>query len=251
MIEFKRILFPTDFSGQSAAVAPFVHAMAKRFDSEVISLHVGGRSQITWKFPAEYVIIPEAPGGAGERILEYAEQRAVDLIMLATHGHSPFRALILGSVTTKLLHGAKCPVWTGVHAEGMISHSPDRWKRMACAIDTDERDVHVIQWASEFARAQNLELRLIHAVAGAGGMWTQESDPSMYDFLFHAARERLATLQTLAGTNIEPMLVGGSVGRAVHQAAGAFDADLMIVGRGAGSNAYAIVREAPCPVISV
>jgi nucleotide-binding universal stress UspA family protein len=244
MIEFKRILFPTDLSDQSAAVAPFVHAMAKRFDSEVISLRVGGRSRVIWKFPAEIVTMPEAPGGPGEGILEYAEQRGVDLIMLATHGHSPFRALILGSVTTEVLHGAHCPVWTGVHAEGMTSHSADRWKRMSCAVDTDDRDVRVIQWATEFAREQKLELRLIHAVAGADGMWTKESDPSMYDFLFHAARERLPR-------DIEVDLVGGSVGSAVHQAALASDADLLVIGRGAGSHGYAIVRQAPCPVISV
>src|SRR5207253_2131388 len=130
MIEFKRILFPTDFSDQNAAVAPFVSAMAQRFDSEVISLHVGEQSRANWQLPAENVIVPEAAGGPGERILEFAEQRAVDLIMLATHGHSPFRALILGSVTTKVLHGAHCPVWTGVHVEGMASHSPDQWKRV-------------------------------------------------------------------------------------------------------------------------
>ena len=40
MITFQRILFPTDFSGQSAAVVPAVKAMAKRFDSEVVVLHV-------------------------------------------------------------------------------------------------------------------------------------------------------------------------------------------------------------------
>ena len=91
---------------------------------------------------------------------------------------------------------------------------------------------------------QSLELQLVHAVAGADGMWTEESDPSMYEFLFHAARERLPR-------DIEVDLVGGSVGRAVHQAALASDADLLVIGRGAGSHGYAIIREAPCPVISV
>jgi nucleotide-binding universal stress UspA family protein len=257
MIDFKRILFPVDLSDQSRAVAPFVRAMARCFGSEVTVLHVAPAETpelegfIAQELRLTQVFAQTVQGDPAREIVEYAHEHETGLIMLPTHGYGPFRALLLGSVTAKVLHDAQCPVWTGLHAEGMTSHSPDRWKRMACAIDTDERDVRVIQWASGFARAQNLELRLIHAVAGAGGMWTQEGDPSMYDFLFHAARERLATLQTLAGTNLELMLVGGSVGSAVHQAAGAFDADLMIVGRGAGSNAYAIVREAPCPVISV
>ena len=41
MIDFKRILFPVDFSAQSRAVAPSVTAMARHFSSEVTVLHVG------------------------------------------------------------------------------------------------------------------------------------------------------------------------------------------------------------------
>jgi nucleotide-binding universal stress UspA family protein len=89
-------------------------------------------------------------------------------------------------------------------------------------------------------------------------MWTEQSDPSMYDFLFHAAREKLATLQAKLGTHLEIILLPGSVGSAVHQAALDFDADLIVCGRGAAqeafgplrSHAYSIIREAPCPVIS-
>jgi nucleotide-binding universal stress UspA family protein len=49
------------------------------------------------------------------------------------------------------------------------------------------------------------------------------------------------------------------VGSAVHQAALDYDADLIVIGRGAiqtafgrlKNNAYSIIRSAPCPVISV
>jgi hypothetical protein len=40
MTSFPRILFPIDFAPQSTAVAPFVKAMAARFQPEVILLHV-------------------------------------------------------------------------------------------------------------------------------------------------------------------------------------------------------------------
>ena len=40
MIAFKRILFPVDFSGQCTATVPAVKALAKRFNSEVVLLHV-------------------------------------------------------------------------------------------------------------------------------------------------------------------------------------------------------------------
>ena len=112
-----------------------------------------------------------------------------------------FGRCCLGSVTAKVLHDTHCLVWTGVHAEELTAHSPARWKRVLCAVDTDEHGESVLKWASEFARQQSLELQLVHAVAGADGMWTEASDPSMYEFLFHAAREQLAKLQAGAGTN--------------------------------------------------
>src|ERR1700688_4681003 len=99
--------------------------------------------------------------------------------MMPTHGYGPFRALLLGSVTAKVLHDAHCPVWTGVHAEMMMAHSPDRCKRGLCALDTevdtrvgpDGNAGHILQWASEFASGQHMELIVVHAVACADGMW--------------------------------------------------------------------------------
>lgn len=288
MINFRRILFPVDFSGQSRAVAPFVRAMAKCFDSEIVVLHnvdipdsrsteAAGESgslgidrlQLEATAALDRFIVQELSGGrvspqvtkgdAARQIVGYAHDQQVDLIMIATHGYGPFRALLLGSVAAKVLHDVHCPVWTGVHAEQMASHSPDRWKRVLCAVETDEHGESVLKWAWQFAQQQSLELRLIHAVAGADGMWTVENDPSMYEFLFHAAREQLARLQTAAGTNLEIRLTGGNVGGAVHQAALEYDADLIVIGRGAiqtsfgrlKNNGYSIIRAAPCPVISI
>jgi len=267
MINLKRILYPVDLSAQSREVAPSVAAMAKRFGSELVLLHVtGGPKQepeldrfATDVFSGIPVVRELLEGDPARQIVSYAGEHKVDLIMMPTHGHGPFRALLLGSVTAKVLHDSHCPMWTGVHAEDLSAHSPDRWKRVLCAVETDEHGASVLKWASEFARQQSLELQLVHAVAGADGMWTEERDPSMYEFLFHAARERLAKLQAGAGTNVEIRVVGGSVGSAVHQAALDYDADLIVIGRGAiqttfgrlKNSAYSVIRSAPCPVISV
>jgi nucleotide-binding universal stress UspA family protein len=267
MINFKKILFPVDLSAQSRAVAPSVAAMAKRFGSEVVLLHVSDgpppEPELDWfaadAFSGISIIRELLQGDPAHQIVTYADEHQVDLIMMPTHGHGPFRALLLGSVTAKVLHDTHCLVWTGVHAEEMTAHSPDRWKRVLCAVETDEHAGSVLRWASHFSRQQHLDLRLVHAVAGADGMWTEESDPSMYEFLFHAARERLAKLQDTAGTNLDTRLMGGSVGSAVRQAALDYDADLIVIGRGAiqgtfgrlKNSASAIIRGAPCPVISI
>ena len=290
MISFKRILFPVDFSLQCKAIVPFVRAMAKCFDSEIVVLHVvdipdswnrsaeaGSEATaadidrlqvqattsldrfLAQEFSGERVSPHVRKGDAARQIVDYAHEQQIDLIMIPTHGHGPFRTLLLGSVTAKVLHDVRCPVWTGVHAEQMISHSPDRWKRVLCAVETDEHGESVIKWASQFAQQQSLELQLVHAVAGADSMWTAENDPSMYEFLFHAAREQLAKFQSRAGTNLDIRLTGGSVGSAVHKAAQEYDADLIVIGRGAihtsfgrlENSGYSIIRAAPCPVVSI
>ena len=266
MISFKKILFPVDLSAQSRAVAPSVAAMARRFGSEVTLVHVTSERApepeldqfAGGMFSGVPVVRELLEGDPAHQIVSYADEHKVDLIMMPTHGHGTFRALLLGSVTAKVLHETRCLVWTGIHAEEMTAHSPDRWKRILCAVETDHSE-SILTWASQFAQQQSLDLQLVHAVAGADGMWTEESDPSMYGFLFHAARERLAKLQAGAGTNFDTRLLGGNVGSAVHQAAMDYDADLIVIGRGAiqttlgrlKNSASAIIRAAPCPVISI
>jgi nucleotide-binding universal stress UspA family protein len=263
---FRRILFPVDFSPHTKAAAASVNAMATHFGSEIVALHVNGPTEADSRAALEQFVAQNllgsqvtqriVSGDAAEEIVRYAHDHAVDLIMMPTRGHSPFRTLLLGSVTTKVLHQAHCPVWTGVHAEESMSHPPSRWRRLLCAVDdTNGKDLPVLKWAAEFARLQAMELLLVHAVAGAEGMWTKEGDAGMYEFLFAAARGRLSKLQVDAGTAAEVRLVGGAVGSGVQQAALENHADVIIIGRGAPrqltSNAYAIIRQAPCPVISI
>jgi nucleotide-binding universal stress UspA family protein len=171
--------------------------MAKRFGAELIVLHVvdlppswfGSPEASVWatlidanrlreagrvaldRFIAEQFsgtpVIPESSeGDVALLIAECARDDRADLIMMPTRGYGPFRATLLGSVTAKVLHDAHCPVWTGVHAKQIMAHSPDRWKRMLCALDANSRDLGVLHWAASFAAEHGLELRLVHAVPG-------------------------------------------------------------------------------------
>ena len=290
MITFQRILFPVDFSEQCVAIVPAVKAMASQFGARLEVLHVvdlpsawfGSPEAAAWsalisaerlreegkialdRFVAKHfgnfpVTAVAGEGEAGREIADYAEDKHADLIMMPTHGYGPFRALLLGSITAKVLHDAHCPVWTGVHAAELTAHPPQRWKHLLCAIDTEARDAGVLKWAAEFAAGQSLEVRLVHAVEGVDGTLTKERDPSMYEFLFNVARERIAEMQAQAGTRYEVCFLGGKVGRAVHQAAISHDADLVVIGRGVmqqklgrlRSSAVSVIQQAPCPVISI
>lgn len=53
-----------------------------------------------------------AEGEASATIIEVASERAVDLIVMGTHGHSGLRHLLLGSKAERVVRGAACPVMT-------------------------------------------------------------------------------------------------------------------------------------------
>lgn len=49
-------------------------------------------------------------GDPAATICEYAEAKDCDLIIMGSRGKNPLSGLLLGSVSTRVLHFAKCPV---------------------------------------------------------------------------------------------------------------------------------------------
>jgi nucleotide-binding universal stress UspA family protein len=81
--------------------------------------------------------------------------------MMSTHGYSPFRRLLLDSVTSKVLHDTACAVWTGAHvAQG----PPAEWIKLghiACAIDLGPHSASVLRRGASLAA--EFKSRLTHA----------------------------------------------------------------------------------------
>jgi len=100
---------------------------------------------------------------------------------------------------------------------------------------------------------------VVHGVPTAEmllGAYTKVEPPVyMEDF----ARTEIEKLQQEAGTSAEVWLESGPIASVVQKAATAKNADLVIIGRGRightltglTAHAYAIVREAPRPVLSL
>jgi len=154
-----------------------------------------------------------------------------------------------------VLHDAHCPVWTSAHSEEPFVHA--EVKNILCAIDGPSSP-QLIRCASELAKAIGANLGLVHAVA------VDETWPEKYlegDFsaaLVQKGREDVAGYQQEAGTSLAAAIEGGAVSRVVREAALEQQADLLMIGSGKvhkplarlRSNAYAIIRESPCPVVS-
>jgi nucleotide-binding universal stress UspA family protein len=289
MLTFKHILFPVDLSAQCREAVPFVRAAATRFNADITLLHVmeippywygtmGAESFAAMidlpklaelrKQQVDGFLAEELSGLPVQRILEqgdpaslideYAEKHHIDLVMMPTHGHGPFRRLLLGSVTAKVLHDLPCPIWTGAHAERQATH-PDEIHSMMCAVDLTQETIPLLDWAARLATVYGAKLRIVHAVPGSEVPPDQFFDTDLDAFLMNTAREEIAKLQSSAGTDFEVCIGRGDVARVVREAALHHDADLVVIGRGLikktlgrfRTHAYSIIREAPCPVLSV
>ena len=133
MSMLKKILAPTDFSDVSAAGVRYACQLAKDLAAEIIIFNVDvldesnrvDKREIEQhkKRLAEFVTDKVADAGAGLKmrqlvdagqpfgaIVDCAENEAVDLIVMSSHGRSGLSRMLIGSVTDKILRGAPCPV---------------------------------------------------------------------------------------------------------------------------------------------
>ena len=201
-----------------------------------------------------------ATGNPAELIVQQAQKDASDLIVMPTRGCGRFRRFLLGSVTSKVLHDATCAVWTGVHME---ETSHDEWKEIrnvVCAIDKGPESPQVLKWAADVAAEFGARLTLVHAIPPITPAAHGYFDPDWWKTLASQAREDVSGIKLAAGVHGRNILIEeGQPAEAVTRVAKQLDADLLVIGRNPVQtllsrlleNAYSIIRESPCPVVSV
>lgn len=140
---YQRILIPTDGSSYSEAALPHGLQLAKRLGTQVMVLYVleehlppllaSNPMVLSQEFLDEY---ERSLRQAGQEALDraqkvadeagvpiegkmlrglptatiLAEARPTDLIVMGTHGRNSLGTFVLGSVTMRVLHEARCPV---------------------------------------------------------------------------------------------------------------------------------------------
>ena len=285
---FSKILVPVAFSGRCEGAVQYAEALACHFHAELVLLHVVAPVPAYW-CPDAVVVSPEAneevvaqsraeldrflgnglqgisvtrvveEGDPAQKIVEYAHNGKFDLIVMPTHGYGPFRRFLLGSVTAKVLHDVTCPVWTGPHMEQAPAYPKISFHRVLCAIDLGPQSHAVLEWAAGFAHEYGADLDIVHAVptstVSVGGFYF---DPEWRIHVVNEARDRISYFQENLGVAGRVLVETGEVAPAVWEAAAKSNADLVVIGRGhAGvmgrlrANAYAIIRESPCPVAAI
>jgi len=286
-----RILLPVDFSEQASGAACYAGMLACRFRSELTMLHVTPASDYiigSVDAPPIYNLLihdraeqlrrtretldsfvsDELSGPAVRRVLfegdpaskivEVAHSERMSLIVMPTHGYGRFRRFILGSVTAKVLHDADCPVFTGVHLEAASSPAT-LFRSILCALDLGPQSRAVLDWAAAMAKELNAELNVVHVLPPEVAGQARYFDPAWKLDLERAAKDSITDLQDRDGSNAGVILEPGEIAAVVREVAQRVGADLVVIGRHPESglfgrlrsHAYAIVRESPCPVVSV
>jgi nucleotide-binding universal stress UspA family protein len=117
----------------------------------------------------------------------------------------------------------------------------------------------VLRWTADFAREWGAKLHVAHvppAIDWGAAEWFPHDTQEL---IRAASRERLGKLVADVGCDVDLHLEGLEPISYVNEVIEQTDADVLVVGRSIGhgplggprGNAYAMIREAHCPVISV
>lgn len=286
-----KILVPVEFSPRCLGSAQYAEALASHFHCDLALLHVRVPPTLPYAAPdvmaystaleadedaiaraqaqldAFPIAAPDAAnltrlvleGDPARTIVEYARDARCDLIVMSTHGYGPFRRFLLGSVTAKVLHDAECPVWTGPHLEAAPQYSELSFRTVLCALDLRPESGRVLEWAGAFAREFGARLRIVHAIHTSSNVGGFHFDADWRTELTRQARTAIGLLQEERHIDGDVEIETGEPAAAIRDAAERMHAGLLVIGRGgrAGllgrlrTNAYAILRESPCPVAAI
>jgi nucleotide-binding universal stress UspA family protein len=286
MLPFKRVLFPVDYSEPCLAIVPYVKETLRHFGATLSIVHAYGPEALALSelplgdpelpsearaleerrivefaakhFPGTHVDTFVEIGEAAAAIHYLVQHQGTDLVMLPTHGRGAVRRLLLGSVTAKVLHDVSAAVWTstGTAAARHVSHPA--YQKVLCAVDIAGEAAEILTAAAAIASSYRAELHIVHAVE----MPVVSMEASFVPYeqeIMQAAEDSMRNLKGKLNIDAPHTVIRGYVPEAVCDEAARIQADLIVVGRGhvqgavsrVWSQLYGIVRQAPCPVLSI
>lgn len=287
MLPFRKILFPVDYSDPCQAMIPYVQEMASHYSAELTVCHAYqplaaiANSELLVtdpELPAKVHALEENrlrqfacqafPGQTLEAMVELGEpggvidklarEQRADLVMLATHGHGPLRRLLLGSVTAKVLHDVSTAVWTGVGAA--LSDHPVRipYQSIVCALDDSQEAEAVLRAAASIASAYDAQLFIVHVVPTPPAYPDVDLEEHTKQ-LTESSQFRLRELKAKLGIDAPHSVIDALLADGIHHEVVRRKADLLVTGRGHSigtfsrlwSHLYSIIRDSPCPVLSI
>lgn len=140
MVEFGKILLPTDFSESAENASDYAVYLAEKFGSKIYVVHVVEpltyTTDLGLDFGDQYSVMETTAkkfleetvasikeknsdvegillaGDPSNEIIRFAAQEQIDVIIMATHGRKGIEHFLLGSVAEKVVRKSPCPVLT-------------------------------------------------------------------------------------------------------------------------------------------
>lgn len=278
MLRFETILCPVDFSEYSTLALKYAIQLATQYESRLVVYHSiappvivpvfpdrlqGGPSAIVSReavvedylariIPANLPVVKRVeilPPVQG--ILKAAEDEHADLIVMGTHGHTGYEALLLGSVTHRILHKSTIPVLAVCKPAKRFREGaePVSMRKILCAVEPKQQvSLKRLHLALSLARSYVATVVFFQVRESV----EQESTLEELKDLLQSDKEEWCKVEFLSAR-----------GRAVEEilkAAETEEADLVVLGHhiripGAldmlGSVGLRVIPQSPCPVLVV
>lgn len=265
MLSLRRILVPTDFSESAEAALRQAELGAAKHSADVHVLHITDAQ--CPGVPADPDEVPPAvhavrrADSVVDGILAYAEEHDVDLVVMGTHGRRGVRNALLGTTTERVVRLARVPVLTV--RSGAAPRSA--FSRILVPVDFSEASRSLIAHARHVAAAWEASLDVLYVVEDPRfpAFFRVDAHRAALPTLLLRAREALqAFAEATEGPDV-PMryhALTGDPASSIVAFAETQHADVILLATHGwtslkwftlGSVAEAVMRTAPCPVLSI
>jgi len=254
---YEKILVPLDGSKLAEESLPCAEELARKIGSQLTLISVllfGNESDEdqyhhlhqfyiqemakTMKEKAIKVKSVIVTGDPAEQIIDYADKKNIDLIIMGTRGRSAFKRWVLGSVADKVVSATSCPVAfiSSEDAEAGVRGRKILRKALVVLDGTAESEV-VIPYAEELASKLDMEVSLLQLVEQAYEYYAGAQDFShvpvskekMNSIKAKARRHlrKLANLLEGKGITVTVKVMRGNSAETIIKVASKIDADLL------------------------
>jgi nucleotide-binding universal stress UspA family protein len=213
--------------------------------------------------PAEAIVLVGEPA---TEIVALARRQSADLIVVATHGLSGYRKMLLGSTTEKVLRQTTVPVLVAPSPEQTattIDLSRIAVGRVLAPVDFKDGSVRDVRAAAGIAKTLDVPLLLVHVVTPVQGVERLRPHLDTHNRVqLERARAQIQQLISEVGSriDIEALVAVGSPAEEIAQIAITRGAGLIVMGLRRqehvfgprpGSIAYRVLGLAPARVLAL
>jgi nucleotide-binding universal stress UspA family protein len=207
-------------------------------------------------------------GIPSEQIVQAAREQRADLIVVGTHGRTGLDHILLGSTAERVIRRAPCPVLTVRVARGHVAEqdeeTPPRIRHILAPVDFSSPSLDALEYAIRVVDGFGARLTLLHVLEpiyydlelGLGRIEQEVQKRAHWE----AQLDELAQVVRGRGLAAESVVLGGIASESIMTYARGRRCDLIVMGTHGrhgltrlqyGSVAEHVLRQAPCPVLTV